>query len=151
MHRHKFSCPQINFSEIFSRPFQEWSRVSYKGGSLRCLSLLIRFLLQSLVSSSFLVHLKDFFFNFTFISTWLIMFAANIHKYFLSFPFLLVIGFFLGISIPSVISLSPLLIISMTRFSKPISIHISWLYILIVCIIVYSLFLPTACPYTLYA
>ena len=55
MHRHEFSCSLAHSFKFFPRPLQEWSRVSYVGDSS---GILMRFLLCSLVSSSFLVLLR---------------------------------------------------------------------------------------------
>ena len=96
---------------------------------------LMRFLLQSLVSRSFLIYLRYSFLIFFF---FIHLFNGVCFQY----SQVLIIFFFsehfdfswLGSSIPSVIYLFPILFMSMAHFSIVNFIPISWLYILIVCI-----------------
>ena len=99
---------------------------------------LVRFLLHSFVSSSFLVLLKYSFLIFSFISTCLMVLASKMSKYlYVSFsPSVLILSWF-GSSIPSILML---FITSMAHFSMPNSIPMSWLYILIAYIRVSSSF-----------
>ena len=78
----------LSFVFLFSAPFVEvlpsstltWSRVSYER-TAPVLILLVRFLLYSLVSSSFLVLLRYSFLIIPFISACLMVAASNISKY----------------------------------------------------------------------
>ena len=89
-----------------------------------------RFLLDSFVSSSFLVLLRYSFRILSFISTCLV-----VPKYlYVSFSPSVLILSWSGCSIPSVICRLPLFITSMSHFSMPNSIPISWMYILTACI-----------------
>ena len=95
----------------------------------------IRFLLYSLLSSSFLVLLRYSFFNFSFISTCLMVSASNIPKYsYVSFSLNVLIFSRFTSSITSVMCRFPLFLISMAHFSIPNSIPVSWVYILTTCI-----------------
>ena len=96
---------------------------------------LIRFRLDSFVSSSVLVLLRYLFWIFPFISTCLMVSASKMPKYLLvSFsPSILILSWFVS-SIPSVRSCLPLFITSMAHFSMLNSIPLSWLYILTACI-----------------
>ena len=109
-------------------------------GTAQMLIPLMRFLLESFVSSSFLVLLKYSFRIVSFIGTCLMVTASKIPKYVLvSFcPSVLILSWF-GNSIPSVICLL-LFMTSMAHFSIPNSIPMSWLYILTACIRVYNFF-----------
>ena len=102
---------------------------------------LIRFLQENFVSSSFLVLLRYSFWILSFISTCLMVSASKIHNYlFISFsPSVLILSWF-GSSIPSVLYRLLLFITSMTQFSIPNSIPMSWLYILTACMRVSSSF-----------
>ena len=55
MHRYEFSCSLVHLFQFLPCPLQEWSRISY---NLISYIPLMRFLLYSLVSSSFLVLLE---------------------------------------------------------------------------------------------
>ena len=105
----------------------------------------IRFLLFSLVSSSFLDHQWHSFLTFSFISTCLMVSAFNISQYLyvFFFPSVLVCLFFcffvfffswLGRSITSIMCRFPLFIICVAYFSMRNSIPMSWLHILTTCI-----------------
>ena len=87
---------------------------------------LTRFLLNSLVSSSFLVLLRYFLSIFSFISSCLMVSASNISKYFIFFQTFRIFLIWLFYSFRHL----PLFILSMTHFSMPNSIPIFWLYIL---------------------
>ena len=94
---------------------------------------LIRFLLESLVSSSFLVLLRYSFWILSFISTCLMVSASNISQYlYVSFSANVLILFRFGSSIPSVTCRLPFLMTSRAHFSVPNSIPMSWQYILTV-------------------
>ena len=96
---------------------------------------LMRFLLYSLVSSSFLVLLRSYFSFFFLLSTTYWWFPLpSICK----FPFLRAFWFFLDFLsfIPFVICRFPLSIISIAHFSMPNTIPTSSLYILTTCITV---------------
>ena len=102
---------------------------------------LIRFLLDSFVSSSFLVLLKYSFWIFHFISTCFMVSASKIT------PSLLILSWF-GSSVPSIRFGLLLLITNMAHFSMPNSILMSWLYIPTVYIRVscsFSFFLQIVC------
>ena len=102
---------------------------------------LIRFRLNSFISSSFLVLLRYSFWICSFISTYLMGSASKMPKYlYICFcPSVLIWSWF-GSSIPSVICRLPLFITSMAHFSMPNSIPMSWLYILTACLRVSSSF-----------
>ena len=104
------------------------------------LILLMRFLLKIFVSRSFIVRLR-YFINIFLISDSLIIPASNSPKssQVSVSPIVLMISWF-GSYNPSVISLSPILIISMANFSMPIFIPITWLHNFFFCILVPSFF-----------
>ena len=101
----------------------------------------IRFLLHSFVSSSFLVLLRYSFLIFSFISTCLMVPASKMPKYlYVSFyPSVLILSWF-GSFVPSVRCRWPLFISSMAHFSMPNSTSVSWLFILTACIRISSSF-----------
>ena len=75
-HRHHFPCPLficLNFSLVHFKNDPEYLSKVY--------ILLMRFLQQSLVSRSFLVHLRYFFLIFSFISLCPMVFTSNILKF----------------------------------------------------------------------
>ena len=72
MHRHKFSCSLVHWFKFFPCPLQEWSLVSYEL-TAQALIPLIRFMLFSLVLSSFLVFLKySFYYQLYYYSLWVL-------------------------------------------------------------------------------
>ena len=96
---------------------------------------LIRFLLESFVSSSFLVLLRYSFWILSFIPTCLMVSASKFPKYLLvTFSASVLILSWFGSSIPSVLCRLPLFITSRAHFSMPNSIPMFWRYILTVCI-----------------
>ena len=132
IHSHYFSHSLIHLLKSFSGQLQEWSGISYE---VTAQVFLIRFMLYSLISSSFLVLLIYPFLSFSFISTWLMLSASKMRNcLYVTFPptVLILSGF--CCFIPSVRCRLPLFITSNAYFSMPNSIVMSWLYILIVCI-----------------
>ena len=103
-------------------------------GTAQVFITLIRFLLKSFVSSSFLVLLGYSFWIFPFIFTCLMVSASKMLKYLkVSFsPSVLILSWF-GSSIQSVLCRFPLFIPSIAHFSMPDSIRTSWLYNLTAC------------------
>ena len=97
---------------------------------------LMRFLLQSLVSRSFLVHLRFSFLFISFISAYLMVSASNTPKILkLSFsPSVWILFWFSTPFVCLFFYLFLLLIVSIAYFSVPNFIPVSWFYILIVCI-----------------
>ena len=96
---------------------------------------LMRFLLYTLLSSSFPILLKYSFWIFSFISTSSMVSASNIPKYLhVSFSTSILISSSFGNSIAYIMCRFLLLIVSMTHFSIPNSIPISRLNILTICI-----------------
>ena len=118
-------------------PLQKGSQISNEDTAWLFIPL-IRFLLHSFVSSSFLV-LRHSFWIFSLISLCLMVSASKMPKYlYVSFsPSVLILSWF-GSSIPSVRCRLPLFIASMAHFSMPNSTLMSWLYILTTCIRVSS-------------
>ena len=116
---------------------------------LNYLSLWRDFLSRVKIQKAFLIF-SDTRFYFPFISTCLIMFLPifpTTRFFFFSTSVLLLT--WLGTSIPSTVSLFPLFIMSTRDFSMPNFIPISWLYILIHCINVFTsctLFTSTLMP-----
>ena len=124
-----------------------WSICFWKGpeyltrGTTQVFIPLIRFVLHSFVSSSFLVLLRYSFWILSFISICLVVSASKMPKCFLvSFsPRVLVLSWF-DSYIPSFICRLPLFLTSKAHFSMPNSIPMSPLYILTACIRVSSMF-----------
>ena len=101
----------------------------------------MRFLLESFVSTSFLVLLRYSFRIKSFICTCLMVLASKIPKYLkVSFSSSVLILSWFGSSYPSVICRLPLFMTSMAHFSMPNSIPMSWLHILTACMRVSSSF-----------
>ena len=124
----KVPCIVISFLVLLSICLNS-SLVHYKNGTgyftwvtAQVFIPLIRFLLYSFISGSFLVLLRYSFFYFSFISTCFIVSAFNIHKY-------LYVSFFSGILIFLDFLLSGIVFrFCMAHFSLPNSISMSWLY-----------------------
>ena len=111
-------------------------RISNEGrGTVQVFIPLIRFLLHSFVSGSFLVLQIYYFLFFSFISTCSMVSASKMPKYlYVSFSLSVLILYWFGSSIHLVRCRSPLFITSIAHFAMPNSIRMSWLYILAVCI-----------------
>ena len=96
---------------------------------------LISFLLDNFVSNSFLVLQYSLLIFKNFISSCLMVSASQMPKY-VSVPFspsILILSWF-GCSMPSVRCNLPPFMTSMTHFSPPNAVPMSWLYILAACI-----------------
>ena len=94
MHRHKSSCSLVDLSEFFLQQFKN-GHAYLTMGTTQVLIPLIRFLLQSFVSRSFLVILLYSFLNSFFISACLIVSASNIPE----LPFLQALWLLLDLAI----------------------------------------------------
>ena len=119
-HHHKFSYSLVHLFKFLPSLLQDLSRVSYLcigGGEIALAFIpLMRFLLYTLVSSSFHVYLWYLFVIFSFISACLMVSASYISKYFkVFFPLSILFFVWFGSSIPSVMCCFPLLI-SMVHF-----------------------------------
>ena len=128
----KALCMVISFLVLWSNFFKTKNGPEYlTRATARVYIPLIRFLLYSFVSSSFLVLLSYTFLILFFISTCLMVSAFNISKYLYVFfsPSVQISPWF-GSSIPFVMCRFPLFTISMVHFSMPNSIPMSWLYTL---------------------
>ena len=111
MHCHLFTCSLMDLLKFLLGPLQEKSRVSYKGNSRGV--FLMRFLLYSLVSSSFLVFLMYCFVYFSFHLHLVGVVLFQYSQLLVSFHSPIVANFSLfGSSIPFVICRFPLPIIS---------------------------------------
>ena len=133
MHGHYFSCSLVHLFRFFSGPFKKCPEY-LKRSTARVFILLIMFLLDSFITSNFLVLLRySDCFSFFFIS--LIVLASNIPKYmYVSFsPSVLIFSWFASF-IPSVRSRFPLFHHYHGIFSMPNSLPMSCLHILTACV-----------------
>ena len=135
----KFLCIVISFLAFWFIFLS--SLVHFKNGpeylsrkTVQVFILLMGVLLKSLVSRSVLVRLR-YSYIFSPISACLMVSTPNTFKYLYFFysPSILILSW-KGSSIPFVIGLFPLLVISMAHFSVLNFIPISWLYFVIACI-----------------
>ena len=80
MYCYEFSCSLVHLFKFFPRPLHIWSRLSYKENSKGAFPF-DELLLYNLLTSNFLVLLRNFKFFLSFISTCLLLSASNILGY----------------------------------------------------------------------
>ena len=134
--RHEFSCSLVCLLKFLLYPLQNGPEYLTKG-SAQLFIPLMRFLMYRLVSSSFFVPFRYSFLK-CFPSSPFLWCPLPLFPSICNFPFLNFSWF--DSSIPSVMRRFLLLIISMTYFSMPNSIPMSWLLILTACIMVSNSF-----------
>ena len=133
VHRHQFNCLLIHLSKSVSCRFKEWSRVSYKDNCPRV------YFTDGISAAELrfekFPNFSEVFFSCFFPLRYFMVSVSNTPKHLQFFfsPRVLIL-FWFGGSIPSVICLFPVFLMSIAHFSMPHSIPLFWLYIPIVCI-----------------